>query len=577
MARATRPTIVYQYGARVVDGLDAYHDEERAMHRQYNALVALRRTEIERVHDALASHVPWVGETEARLAEISAAIEEARASIRRGNSRQQKRAPSPEDRARIRALQAERRALVGTHARDDDACECFRCRRRRAYAEPVVAAALAGIGAETHTERKRMYAERAISWADWNDVVGRVPSTGVPRFRAWRNDGGKVGVQLTGGGARWADLVSGEAAVATLRIEAEPLPTHSPGGPISPTGRRVQRPRYLVRVRVGADSRSRQDHRWITARMSLHRPIPEDAIIQQVHVVRRRIATHDKYSVHFVLSRADGWAKQTGTGTAALNLGWRAVDGGRRVGYVVDDAGRTRELVLPDELVRRQRKVDDLRSIRDRAFDIERETLRAWLSERDVPEWLREATSHLHQWRATARLAGLVLRWRENRFEGDDAAYDRLEAWRRQDRHLYDWEGHQRARVQRQRRELYRRWAAELRYEYGTVLIDDTDYRAILRTPDAEDHDTPERLNTRWYLRLCAPGLLRETLVEAGIGEPVDAAGITRMCSVCGADAASGWDAASEVTYRCASGHALDQDANAAANMLARAAGVVRE
>ena len=582
MSRSTRPTLVYQYGARVVDGADAYRDEERAMHRTYNALVELRRREIDGAREALRAHVPWVADAESRLAEIDAEIEELRARIRRANSSARTRDPDPGLQAEVRALRAARREIVGRHAggsRPADGCECFGCRRKRAYGLPAVAAALSEVSAAMHAERKALYASREISWCGWNDVVRRVPSRGEPRFRAWRNTGGLVVAQIQGGGASWADLLAGEAQNAQhVAVEAEPLPEMTPGGPISPTGRRARRPRYRVRLRVGPDSRQRMEPRWVTARMTLHRPVPEDAIVQQVQLVRRRIGTHDKWHVLLVLSREAGWQRPAGAGVAALNLGYRHVgDGDRRVGYVLDDEGERRELVLPARFETRLRKCEELQAIRDRNFDVEREALVHWLATADVPEWLSEATSHLRQWRAQARLAGLVLRWREQRFAGDGEVYARLEAWRAQDKHLYDWQAHQRARTLRQRRAVYREWAAELRGRYERVLVDDTDYREILRTPEAEEHDTPERLNTRWHLRMCAPGMLRDAVVQAGVGVAVPAGYITTACSVCGAGPAPDWDRITEIEYRCEAGHRMDQDRNACANMLAASGAVVRE
>ena len=571
MARSSRPTIVYRYGARVLDGLDAYRDEERAMHRAYNVLAEVRHREIETAREILRTHAPWVAETEAAIDAITVAIDELRGAVKRNNSAQRKRAPDPLERERIRELQAERRALTGVHQKDAK-CDCFRCRRKRAFADPEIAAVLAESSATFRGERKQLYADREISWCDWNEVARRLPSGGWPQFRAWRNTGGQVVAQIQGGGTTWADLLAGEAEHAQhVRIEAAPMTDAQAG-----SRHRAGRPWYLVRLRVGPDSRQRQEPRWVTARMTLHRAVPGDAVIQQVQIVRRRVGTHDKWHVHLILSRASGWDRPHGDGVAALNLGYRAVgDGERRVGYLVDDSGRTHEYRLPARFDGALRKCEDLQRIRDERFAAAHATLLHWLASADVPDWFCDATVTLAQWRSQARLAALVICWRDLRFTGDSDIFTQLASWQGRDRHLYDWQAFQRAKVQRQRTEMYRVWAAELRARYATVLIDDTDYRAITRTPPAESHDTPEALNTRWYLRLCAPGLLRDAIVQAGIGRPVNPADITTTCSTCGSAAAGDWNRVSEIRYRCAVGHVVDQDANAANNMLARANGEV--
>ena len=139
-----------------------------------------------------------------------------------------------------------------------------------------------------------------------------------------------------------------------------------------------------------------------------------------------------------------------------------------RVAYAVDDEGRAEELSLPAELLSRERKAADLQSIRDQRFELARATLVRWLAVADVPDWLREETATLAQWRSAARLAALALRWADARFSGDAEVFDALEAWRKKDRHLFDWQAHAKLSFQRGRREIYRRFAARLRWRHPT-------------------------------------------------------------------------------------------------------------
>lgn len=88
-------------------------------------------------------------------------------------------------------------------------------------------------------------------------------------------------------------------------------------------------------------------------------------------------------------------------------------------------------IVVIDEEIERLRHAERLRSIRDREFDAARAALLQWLSVTGaVPEWLREETATLDQWRSASRLARLVIHWRTDRFDGDQEIYERLEAWR---------------------------------------------------------------------------------------------------------------------------------------------------
>jgi hypothetical protein len=93
----------------------------------------------------------------------------------------------------------------------------------------------------------------------------------------------------------------------------------------------------------------------------------------------------------------------------------------------------------------------------------------------------------------------------------------------------------------------------------------------LLAAPPAEE-DT-ELLNSRRRARIASPGRLRE-LIEQGCDHTfrLPAANSSRRCSVCGGDSARDWDPSTEIDYRCAAGHRLDQDRNAAQNRLQAAA-----
>lgn len=97
--------------------------------------------------------------------------------------------------------------------------------------------------------------------------------------------------------------------------------------------------------------------------------------------------------------------------------------------------------------------------------------------------------------------------------------------------------------------------------------MEDTDWRQLMRRPPAEE-DT-ESLDRRYEARLASPGLLRESL-RHGHPQVLEASAVdsTRTCSVCGAGPASDWDAVAELVYRCTAGHRMDQDENAARNLL---------
>lgn len=583
LGRDSVPTRVYAYGAkRPHEGLDAYWAEERAMHRLRNALVEVERDRREAARAVVLAHRPDIAETEARLTEIEEEIETLRAEIRKRNAAARKRAPAGDPAtARIAELRAERTGLIGRHDAEADPCECWRCRRRAAYADPAIVDDLAAVEAEAKSRQKAMYAAREMSWCNFNAVMqamGSVRSGPPPRFVPWTGLRGRAVVQIQGG-ATWEELLAG---VRQVQVRPLPLPEGA-----KPGGRRSRRPWHELRLRIGRDARGDDRSAWVEVRFALHRPIPTDARIQQVWLVRKRAGTQDAWSVQFVVARASGWARPDtleASGTCGIDLRWRRVGDPPREGeedrrpllvaYVEGSDGHREELTIPAERIDALAYTDRLQGIRDREFDLARERLVRWLSERDdVPDWLREATGSLAQWRSAGRLAALAVRWRAERFGDDAEGYEPLEAWRAQDKHLADWEGAQRRNFERWRLDHYRRFAARLRWRYRTAVMEDADWRAVLARPPAEEADEPEVLNRRWFARIASPGLLRQT-VQQSIEDTrlVDSAHTSRTCSICGGAAARDWDAVTEAAYRCEAGHQLPVWRNAARNLLAAVA-----
>jgi len=570
----SQPSRVYSFGAKPPKGADAelIGAQIDAGWRYRNDLVAReldRRAEADRI---IREHYPTLVEYDAEIADAEAAIEGLRGRVRRANAASRAKDPSPESRATLRDMRATLKGLRAEH----------RALRRTAYADEMVRSDLATLDAHDLAERKRLRAESGLHWGSYLAIeqsLSGIRRGAPPRFVRRADWGGQCVVQVQGG-ATWDALVAGHGQ---CRVEVEPLPEHA-----TPGGRRSRRPYCRLYMRVGSEGPGNRTPIWASVRFVLHRAVPADGAIKWARIQRARDGTRETWTVQLVVSKTS-WAHQDtseAAGACALNLGWRSETEGIRVAYAVGSDGHREEVWLPESMISGMAKADSLESIRDREYTLIRAALGDWLAVEDCPDWLREATTTLAQWRAAqARLASVAIRWRDARFAGDAAIYERVEAWRKQDRHLCDWAAAERTKFGRRRRETYRRFAARLRWRYETVVVESTDYHALAAKPVAEED--VERVNTRRNARLAAPGLLRE-IIESGHPDVVradgkggrpDTAGITTTCSICGSDAASDWDRIAEIEYRCASGHRLDQDRNAAANLLARHArgGVVSE
>jgi len=198
--------------------------------------------------------------------------------------------------------------------------------------------------------------------------------------------------------------------------------------------------------------------------------------------------------------------------------------------------------------------------------------MRAWMERTGLPEWFREETVGLAQWRSPRRFSALLRAWRDERWDGDEQGFSLLEAWGSQDRHLWQWEEHQRAKSMRRRLDQYRRLACDLATRYDTLVLEAFDKRATQKHKPlaAEEAEIKE---ARWQQRAAATSELCLALTQAfhargGRVVKIDPAMTTQRCHVCGHEGR--WDAAPQVDHTCENcGSTWDQDANAVRNMLA--------
>jgi transposase len=242
----------------------------------------------------------------------------------------------------------------------------------------------------------------------------------------------------------------------------------------------------------------------------------------------------------------------------------------------VDDAGHVEHLELPQRISGGLQKVADLESIRDKSFNEARARLVAWLivNGATAPQWLKDETKTIGQWRSIDRLIRLTQRWKRERFAGDADGFRDLEAWRYNDHHLWRWQEDQRINSIRARREIYRCFAARLCERYATVYVDDFDLRTVAEKRPIEAEPQTEFVGARANRQLAAVSILRGAIDNAAPSRgtfvvEVETGHDTRTCADCGHE--ENWDAAKSINHICpACGVVWDQDVNAARNVLRR-------
>lgn len=319
---------------------------------------------------------------------------------------------------------------------------------------------------------------------------------------------------------------------------------------------------------------------WIHIPVRLHRPIPPTAAVKLVRLSRKRVARQMRYTVSITVD--EPLTELTPARYAvAVDLGWRKIGDELRVGVWTgeDDPTRSRDDIrLPAVLIGGFEQADRIKSHRDEQFNVAVAALRQWLmAQETLPEWLSEATLHIEKWRGHHRLLRVVSLWRDRRIEGDTEIFDTLDAWRKREWHLEDFEANLRDRLVRYRREIFRTTAARLATSYQTLILEDMDLRDLVKKPKVEEGDTWREQRARANRQIAAPGMLRAALIQAFLSRgrevlKVDAKNSTRVHAACGRRLDA--DFFADIWVHCPHCDVLfDQDFNACLNLL----GAVRE
>lgn len=578
----SEPSKVLSYGAGApVEGADVVDEQMRLAHRYRNALVAQEIERRRRVDEALRTLSPELATCEEAIAAAEKALEDARVSIDRASAEARRKVRPPEA---VEAVKTARSALKIERARRKEL-------RSTLFASEPWKAKDAEINEWDLSERKRLRGSCGIYHSTYLHVeqsMGGCRSGAPPKFKRWTGDG-HLAIQIVNG-MDVEKLFSG----GDRRIQVE----------------RPEEGKYRVAVKFRVKSEENGDPIWAVLPVVLDRARPTSVAkgkevfpagvrIKWIHLIRRRIATQYEWRVQFIVSRKDGWARpdSSSSGDVGIDVGWRLRDDGAlRTAYWIGSDGEEGELVLPSGWMQEMRRVEFIRSCRDKLFDIARAEIAKWVGALEVkPEWLAEAAATLSAWKAPARLAALCLRWRENRIAGDDVTvtdggrhplyrtlyevdrkghlklsggegiYALLEAWRRRDKHLYEFEGNLRHQLLRRRQDIYRVFAAQMRRRYKVAHIEDLDLRDFHILPKAEEPGVDGALKE--HVRDACLSVLRQSISQSmALMVEHPAKDTTRRCADCGHVG----EASISLILTCEGcGKKEDQDRRAARNLLA--------
>jgi hypothetical protein len=499
----------------------------RLAHSYYNELIEAERDRRDRVRAEIGRLDPHIASLEAAYAQRDAAVTQLLGQLKQARSASRSRVDDALLQARLKAAkETSYKALKDLNA----------ARRK------VTTAASTAIGHVSVPPVRAVYSDQGLYWGTYNLVEESVKQAGKirigsklytmplwdgltprnPRFRAW-DGAGTISVQLQHG-AEVAQVCADTHTQLRIRVpregawdvEMDPHTPRAPGCGHRRYRRELRRHGELsMRVRSGDGGKPV----WGVWRMDMHRPLPADGVIKEAKVHRVKVGPLTKWHVTIMVETQLLRPAPTPTASViGVDVGWLSIDSTWRIAASSDGD----EIRILEKQMLRLEEPARIRSRRDHVFNIVRDRLCAFVRAEDRPEWLREATTHVHAWRSPKHMVRLLHTWREARFAGDEEIFSDISGFVTQDR--YDWteESVRRQSALAGRLELYRVFAAQLADRCETIVLRDMDLSDVARredvTPDTSTQDAAQRArdeHSRSRRQLCAPGELREAIINA--------------------------------------------------------------
>lgn len=261
---------------------------------------------------------------------------------------------------------------------------------------------------------------------------------------------------------------------------------------------------------------------------------------------------------------------------AGISLGWYR-DGDTRHVAAVNTTTRHEDAIvvrLPPDISEDLQRVENWMSARDTARDAMVVALKA-LVYSDATDLLAARMSDLAKLPvrhvASARLAALVLLWRDGFADYQPEVLAQFEAWRHFDVNLFETSAHVRRRTLNRRRVFYQGLAARWVKQYHTIVMHELDLAHMARIKDAATGEHTELNATARAGRYVAAlaeleNAIKNAAAKAGTRVINISAGTALICSVCGSPAEGLKDAIECKCTNC--GEMLEKRTNAASNLV---------
>lgn len=301
-------------------------------------------------------------------------------------------------------------------------------------------------------------------------------------------------------------------------------PTVKRGKPVQVRNSKNPKVRYLLHLRLT------RDDQWISVPFTYHQghEMPMDAEVRMIRLIRKHHRDRKTWHVQFIVARNAGFDQDVAeSGACGVHFGWKQVRGeydaadpeqcGIRVACVEGSDGHREEIILPFKwFMRRWKFAESLAGIQKDEFNAARKKLVAWKkSAKKLPKWFKEAIKTLPNWKSGKKLAGLVGRWGRERFSGDEEIYEVMEAWRKQNAHLWQMHISILRKTNKRRNHFYRETARRLARKYKHLYIAKMKLKDLHKKSNVEEDKEVQEV--RHNMKFAALGILRQFMSETGM------------------------------------------------------------
>jgi hypothetical protein len=396
-------------------------------------------------------------------------------------------------------------------------------------------------------------------------------------LRFHRFDGsGRFTCQIQGG-MSINHLFAGKSNVASVRLLsndefAQLNGRKQPAKYLQSIGSRREERGYgilSITIYTGKNEQGEKFRRTLDFPIILHRPLPPDAPLKILTVLRRKVGTDFRWSVTLIFTGEDLELQNPSSLICGVNLGWKQVSGGLRVATIFDGQDNPSHIVLHQTIVDTLAYVDELK----RRIDTATNEDYAWLLDRltDVPESLVEQIEFLRQAKKPhpERFAHFIFKWRNECPLHAPSLLAEAEKRRRYAKRLSLEHHHLRDKVLRRRLDFYRNEAKNIAEKYSRIVMDKMDLRILAKLENSEGMPSELNEKARKMRQVAAISELREWIgkqaFKSGAKVVMLPVRSTTTCHVCGEKVPY----QEGLVWNCNScGDSWDQDENAAANLV---------